>query len=135
MEKKGTGLKRVEYQQVKKYVESLPIEPVKVETAVPVGKGEYVRPTEPPFIRRMVHALTSLKIDLLIMHRDGTPEICECKERARAGAVGQLIIYEHLLKADGLVDIKKTIICRSIHPDVQNVCFELGINVVIYTEI
>lgn len=135
MKRKGTGLNRTEFAQAMRYLDTFDIKPAEVKFQVRVGEGEYCSEDTERWMQRMVKRITSLRIDMVVYHSDGTVEIIECKVRSRAESVGQLMIYERLLMTGEVNSCKKTLICRSIQPDVYGACMQMGINVVIYDDI
>lgn len=133
--RKGTGLRKVEYAQAMRYMNEFVRGQGKPEFQVKLrGKREPVEGLRRS-IKRMVEDLKSLRADMVIYYKNGSVEIVECKERAYAGSVGQLIVYEQLLKKNYGGMIMKTIICRSIQEDVKAACVEIGIKVVVYDDI
>lgn len=132
--RRGTGLRKREYAKAMRYLDSMSRIKFDARFQVRLGEGDLCPEETANYLKRMVRSLSSLRADVIIYYTTGVIEVVEVKERARADAVGQLIVYSQILKKEYGTPVNMTIVCGSIHADVKDACNSLGVKVVEYDD-
>jgi len=104
---------------VDSYLRTKPAGLVRVSYSVPVGQGRPQTVDTTPAIAADWKYLTSLKVDAIFEFTDRV-ELCEIKPNAGAGAIGQLLCYNILMRQAIFTQlpIYNVILTDDIHPDV-----------------
>lgn len=129
MRRKWTELQGEEYNLLSRYLSEMATQYIHTEPSRRVGKG--VEPPEgtPEEYAKAVRNSSRLKIDCVGWTTELECDIIEVKERARAGTIGQLQLYQLLLQEETGVKATLVIVCETIHPDVKKFADSSGIRV------
>jgi hypothetical protein len=133
MNRKGSELREKEWKLIKLYLQMNERLYQKVEFSVRVGGGMTVSPLSDDWLKKMIDGVSRLKIDCVAVRTVQELDIIEVKERARAGSVGQLLVYTMLMKEFYNGKVNKLLLCESVHPDVEFACEKLDIMIIKYS--
>jgi len=102
------------------YVEEHGIPEGRVDYDVHLGKGAAVEGDWPEWMRRMVKALSTKRVDVVAETRFGIT-IFEVKRRAGLSCLGQLMGYEALMfeERGGWKPISLVAVCEDVEPDMM----------------
>ena len=105
----------------------------RVEFNVHLGPGITLPGSTPGYVQKSATASTQLRADM-VLFRDHSAAIVECKGRITASALGQLTAYGHLLKGDNptLLHIYLYVAGQSIVPGLEPVYDRAGIIVELF---
>ena len=126
------GLMPLEVAVLKEWLRLYESQYDRMEYNVRVGQGTDPGPTYPQNIRDMGIAVTQKRIDA-VAWKGNDPTLIEVKNRATLNAVGQILAYKVLFKADNplLPDPKLLLVASKFDPDVYPVLQSHGVDYVI----
>lgn len=95
---------------------------------VPLGQGRTARDDDPAYLQQLALDLSRQRADIIAWHGNAV-DIIEAKDRATAGAMGQLLSYRSLwLKEHPETPVARLlVIAREVSLDVMHVYRENGI--------
>lgn len=105
----------------------------RVDLEVRLGPGLDLGPGAPAYLQRCATASWQKRADM-ICWRDGVPTIVEAKERIDGGAIGQLLVYQRLLKQDNpkIFTVYKIAAGLSIVTGIDSFFYDYGITVELF---
>lgn len=126
---KYPGLMPLEVAVMKEWLRLHESEYDSIDFNVRTGQGTDPGPSYPQNIRDMGVAVTQKRIDA-VAWKSGAPTLIEVKNRATLTAVGQILSYKVLFKADNplLPDAKLLVVASKYDPDVFPVLASHGID-------
>ena len=105
-----------------RFLSHLPWEALRITYDLRLGQGAVIPPDQPDWVARMVWALSTKRVDVVVETRD-TIWLVEVKERAGLSAVGQLMGYAALYRnqLSPRKPLMLACICRRIAPDMHEI--------------
>lgn len=99
-----------------------------------LGPGMNLGASVPDYVQRSATASTKPRADIIVYRGPHTAAVVELKERIRGSAMGQVITYAHMLKADNprLLDVLKIVAGATIMEEIRGVFEQNGVSIELF---